>query len=172
MSSEERENLQGLFGSFMDPEEARKAAEEVMAADELLRRNPAPEPSEEVLLRIKAETAAQLARRKRVRVWRKYVSEALAVAAMLVVVAAVALTVFPDGGERTRIAPLLSTEDWEAESVVAADGNLAYISAEIEEIEEQFKTVVSPPREADTSASELYEMEMEVIAMANDFWKG
>ena len=96
MSSEDRDNLKELFGVFMGAEEAREAAEEVRAGDELLARYPAPEPSEEVLLRIKAETAAQLARRKRVRLWRKRVSEALGVAAMLVVVGAVALTVFPN----------------------------------------------------------------------------
>lgn len=169
MGSEDRDNLQELFGAFMGPEEARKAAEEVRAGEKMLRANPAPEPSGEVLLKIKARGAAELARRKRVRVWRKYVSEALAAAAVLLVVASVGLNLFESESPRR---PLLPTTDWNAEDIVSADRDLAYISTEIDQIEEQFRTVASPSEQADRSASELYEMEMELIAMANDFWKG
>ena len=172
MSSERHDNLRSLFETFMDAEQARQAAEDVRGADELFRRHPAPAPSREVLLRIKARGAVQLSERRRVRLWRRHVAEAVAAAALLVVVASVGLKFV--GNDTPRIGPeIWSKAIWETDSIVRDDANLAYISTEIEQIEEQFKTALSPSeQQAETPVSELYEMEMELIAMETDFWKG
>lgn len=171
MSSENRGDLKELFGAFMGPEEARKAAEDIKSADELLRRYPAPEPSGEVLLRIKARGTAELARRRRMHIWRTYAVTVAAVAAVLVVVGGVCLRLLDSESRPVRI-EYLSKAVWEADSIVEADSKLAYISAEIEQVQEQFRSILSPPKQEDTSVNELYEMEMELIAMENDFWKG
>ena len=171
MRSGNDDNLKGLFEAFMDSEQAQAAVEDVRAGDALLRRHPAPAPSVEVLLRIKARGAAELARRRRVRVWRKYGGEAIAAAAMLIILGGVGLQFFRNGTPPTEI-EYLSKAIWETDSIVREDADLAYISTEIEQLEQQFKMVVAPGDEADTSASELYEMEMELIAMETDFWKG
>jgi len=171
MSSRDHDDLKELFGAFMGPEEARKAADEVRAADEMLRANPAPEASREVLLKIKARGAAELAQRRRVRAWRKYAGEAIAAAAMLIILGGVGLKIFQNGPSSIRV-EYLSKAVWETNSIVSEDVTLAYISTEIEQLEQQFKTLVSPGEQTDTSTSELYDMEMELIAMETDFWKG
>ena len=167
MTGKDNDNLRELLGAFMSPEEARKASEDVRAADEVMMRHPAPEPSLEVLLRIKARGAAELARRRRVRVWRKYAVEVVAAAAVLAVVGSVGLKFF-----QSPSVTYLPRAIWEADSIVEADSNLAYISTEIDQIQEQFRAILSPPKQEDASVNELYEMEMELIAMETDFWKG
>jgi len=55
MSDEKLDNLRDLLETFMDPSKARQAAEEIREGERILRQNPAPEPSLELVLKIKAK---------------------------------------------------------------------------------------------------------------------
>jgi hypothetical protein len=62
MNGENMENLNELFGRFLDLEQAEKAVEDVASAEQILREHPAPEPNAELIADIKATITTTLAR--------------------------------------------------------------------------------------------------------------
>ncbi len=80
--------MRDLFARFVDSGQANEAADDIGRGDDLLRRWPAPEPSDELLTQIKGQMADRLVRSGRRHV-RWFASRAAGIAAALVIVASV-----------------------------------------------------------------------------------
>ena len=167
MSDDNYDNLKDLFETFVDPERAGKAAEDIRAADEMMRRHPAPEPSLETVLKIKAQGISQMRRRRQIHAWRKYAVELLAAAAVLAVVASVGLKLFQNGTPQISILPKVI---WDTYDVKKDDPALAYLGTELDQIEQQYQALQSP-EETTSTYDKVSELEMEISEIDSEFWK-
>jgi hypothetical protein len=158
----------------MDAEEAGRAAQDIVSGDELLRTNPAPQPDENVVAGIKTFVSAALAeRRHRIALHHRILSAA-AVAAAVVVVSAAALKFYESQpAERTtmRMAAAIPDRIWESSDIAADDADIAVLAAEISTIENELYGVELTDNGTNGSAS-ADDLEMELIGVSGDFWKG
>jgi hypothetical protein len=94
-----------------------------------------------------------------------------AAAAAIIVIAGVSTKFFINKVEpgRFQAASLISTAMWESDNVAADDADLAIFTAEIEQIREE---VMSLEADEEISESTVTELEMELIEISSDFWKG
>jgi len=173
MDDRNRENLTELFEKFFDAEQAKSCIEDIQEGERILREHPAPEPDDMLFANIKAEIAMRL-KARRAHLFRRRVYEAAAVAAAVVILAAVSVQLFDkDGSEPTGLvtASLIPTAIWESDDIVTDDTNLAVFAAEIEQIEDEVLTLQSGD---DTSEEDrtIAELEMELVEINSDFWKG
>ncbi|MHC4338081.1 MAG: hypothetical protein ACYSTG_09105 [Planctomycetota bacterium] len=173
MNERNEENLKDLFEKFVDAEEAEKAAEDIRKGEEILSAHPGPEPDGEVIAGIKAEVARELLGRK-TRVTKRVVYKVAAVAAAFLIVAAVSVKLFERGGEeqgKVVTASILPSAIWESEDLAADDVDLAILTAEIREIEED-ALALQLGENGGNGHIDLEELEIELMEISNDFWKG
>ncbi len=173
MENRKQENLGELFGKFFDAGQVESCLRDFQEAERIFADNPAPEPDDMLIANIKAEIAMRLGARKGELARRRIYSRAVAAAAV-VIVAGISATLFDRTGRepgRLTMASLISTAVWESDDVTADDENLAFFATEIEQIENE---VVALESGEDTSESDstIAELEMELIVISSDFWKG
>ena len=163
------ENLRELFERFVDAGQAKEAAEDIERGEQLLRRWPAPEPRAELLALIKAEMGARLAHRRSHRL-RWFASRAAGIAAAIVIAASVWTGVNRDAGPGVMGASLIPTAIWEGENIEVDDLRLASLNAEVEGIENEVRALQQD--ESRSSESAVDEVEMELLEIDGEFWKG
>jgi len=163
-----KENLNELFEQFFNKKDAKEAVEDIRAGEKILRENPAHEPCEELIAGIKSEIGSSLLQR-RARILRRIVYKA-AVAAALIIISTIAISLFEQdlGNVRAEIIP---REIWDSEDIMADDLNLAYFVTEIQQIEDDMLAIESGEY-GGISDYEVDNLEMELIAIDTDFWKG
>jgi len=173
MDGQDRENLKELLEKFFDAEQAASCIEDFQKAEQILREHPAPEPDDMLIANIKAEIAMRLPARRaqhlRRRVW-----EAAGVAAAIAVLALVSVrlsdqTRRPSGNGA--YASLIPAALWESTNIAADDADLAVFTTQIEQIRDEVLTLESG-RDAGDSDSAIADLEMELIQIGSDFWKG
>jgi hypothetical protein len=174
MNGYNKENPKELFEKFLNPEDATDIIDALDKAGKLLRQNPAPEPDKHIITNIKQQIEETLAARKRVRNFRNFTYK-VAVAAAFIIIAAIGSTVFKKGAEETTIrkyASIIPRAVWESEDITATDADLARLTAEMEQIEDEMLTLETGRNgnNAERAVSEL-EMEMELIAINIDLGK-
>ena len=173
MENQNRENLRELFEKFFDAEQAESCVEDIEKADQIFRDNPAPEPDDMLIANIKAEIAMRL-QAARVHRFRRIIYEVIGAAAAILIVAAVSLQLFEKDPPRTGevvYASLIPTAIWESDDIAADDEDLAVYTAQIEQIEDEVLTLQSGDNTG-SSDSTIIELEMELIEINGDFWKG
>ena len=172
MNERNEENLKDLFEKFVDAGQAEKAAEDIRKGEEILSAHPGPEPDGEVIAGIKAEVARELSRRK-TRVTKRVVYKAASVAAAFIILASVSVKIFEKGGEQGKVvrASILPSAIWESEDLAADDVDLAILTAEIREIEED-ALALQLGENGGNGHIDLEELEIELMEISNDFWKG
>jgi len=163
------EDLRELFERFVDAGQAKEAAEDIERGEQLLRRWPAPEPRAELLALIKAEMGTRLAHRRSHRL-RLFASRAAGIAAAIVIAASVWTGVNRDAGPRAIVASLIPTAIWEGENIVLDDLGLASLSAEVDGIENEVRALQE--NGSRSSESTVDEVEMELLEIDGEFWKG
>ena len=170
MNSQNEENLKELFERFADAEQAEKCVEDVQKAEQILREYPAPEPDDMLIANIKAEIAMRLPARRE-HVFRRMVYKAAAVAAAVVILAAVSQRLFEKDVVTPQRASLIPTAIWESDDIATDDEDLAIFTAEAEQIEDEVMALQfgEDRSNGERAASEL---EMELIEIESDFWKG
>jgi hypothetical protein len=169
MDLRNRENLRELFERFVDAGQAKEAAEDIERGEQMLRRWPAPEPREELLALIKAQMGARLAHRRSRRL-RWFASRAAGTAAAIVIAASVWTGVNRDGGPTVMVASLIPTAIWEGENIEVDDLRLASLNADVEGIENEVRALQQD--ESRSSESAVDEVEMELLEIEGEFWKG
>ncbi|KPK41940.1 MAG: hypothetical protein AMJ65_08445 [Phycisphaerae bacterium SG8_4] len=172
MEDRNRENLGELFGKFFDAEQVDSCLKDLQEAERIFRDNPAPEPDDMLIANIKAEIAMRLPAR-RVQLARQRTYKRVAVAAAIVVIAGLVVTILNDGKPapgRLEVASLIPTAIWESNDIEADDENLAALAAEIEQIENEVMTLESG-RDTGDSDRTIEELEIELIVVSSDFWK-
>jgi len=164
-----RENLTELLKRFMDDSAARAAQADIEEAERVLEAHPAPAPSPETLLTVRSlMVAAATRRRRRIHVFRAAVAAAAAVV-LTVLAARYGDTSIDQPG--VNIASIIPAAVWESRDIVADDLDLVYFTSQIRQIETQMRDIETEdvaPRNSDV----LDDLEVELIAIETEFWKG
>jgi len=173
INDKNQENLKELFEKFLDAEQAGSCAEDVQKAEEILREHPAPEPDGMLIANIKAEIAMRLPAR-RTDSFKQLAYRVAYVAAAVIFLTAIGLRLFDkEGGESNGVqyASIIPTAVWESGDISAADANLAIFTVEIEQIEDEMLDLQLGEDDGNGYES-VTELEMELIQINSDFWKG
>jgi hypothetical protein len=173
MEHRNQENLRELFGKFFDAEQAQRCFEDIQKAEQILREHPAPEPDDMLIANIKAEIAMRLSASRAHR-FRRIIYEAAGIAAAILIVAAVSLQLFEKDAHRPGevvYASLIPTAVWESDNITADDDDLAVFTTQIDQIEDEVTTLQSS-EDTGNGDSSIAELEMELIEINSDFWKG
>jgi len=138
MNGQNEENLKKLFEKFYTAEQAQRAVEDVQKAEQLLRKHPVPEPDDMLIANIKAEIAMRLPLR-RADVFRRMAYKVAAVAAAVIIVTAISVSLFEKGdrSEKVVYASIIPTAIWESDDIATDDVDLAILTAEMEQIEDE-----------------------------------
>jgi hypothetical protein len=160
MNHQNEENLKDLFEKFTGPQEAEQAAEDIRRGEKILRQHPTPEPDKELLAEIKTQVRSALHSTKTATVPR-LARRIAAVAAVLLIGALITISLFDQ--EPTPIPP--------GAIIWTDDPKLAAFSAEIEQIESDL-LALQLGEKGTNGHLELTELEMELIEIDGDFWKG
>ncbi len=172
MNSSDRENLNELLAKFMDSEAAGRAAEDIKRGDELLRAHPAPQPDQDMIAGVKEMMSAVVKRRHRITLQRRILAVAAA-AAVIVVISVAALNYFdrqPAGQTPVQYASVIPDRIWESSDITTDDADIAVLAAEISTIENELHGVELSDN--DVSSMSVDDLEMELIGIGGDFWKG
>jgi len=159
------ENLRELIEKFFDPEQAQMYLDDIEKGEQILHNHPAPEPDETLIANIKAEIALNVLPRKATLV--KRIAYAVsATAAAVIIIAAINMSLFEktievEPGQGIQVASVFPWESYDIEA----------LHTEVEQIEDEL-TDLESGRENLNSNNDISEMEMELIVIAGDFWKG
>lgn len=172
MNSQNDENLKELFEKFMSAEQAESGVEDIQKAEQILRDHPAPEPDSMLIANIKAEIAMRLPA-KRTNTYTKIAYRAAYAAAAIMIITAISLSLFdnvPSETGRVQYASIIPTAIWESDDITTDDADLAIFTIEIEQIEDELRSL-QLGEDISNGDSSLSELEMELVAINNDFWK-
>ena len=173
MEDRNHENLRELFEKFFDAEQAKSCVEDIQKAERIFREHPAPEPDDMLIANIKAEIAIRLSASRAHR-FKRIIYEVLGAAAVILFVAAVSLQLFEKDTTRPGevvYASLIPPKIWDSDNITADDEDLAVFTAQIEQIEDEV-TALQSGVDTGNGDSTLAELEMELIEINSDFWKG
>ena len=173
MDDRNQENLRELFEKFFDAEQAENCVEDIQKAEQIFREHPAPEPDDMLIANIKAEIAMRL-QAARAHRFRRIIYEVVGAAAVILFVAAVSLQLFEKDASRpgeVTYASLIPTAIWESNDIATDDEDLAVFTTQIEQIEDEVLALQSG-EDTGNGDSALAELEMELIEINSDFWKG
>jgi len=175
MSYENRENLKDLFAEFFSADKAQKAVEDIRIGEKILGDNTAPAPEKTVIADVKVRIDTVLLR-KRADLFKHRLRQVAAVAALFIVVGAVSIIM--TFTEHTATKPLqtagiavISEVIWESNDVVEDDSDLANLTADIEQVEDELLTV-QLDQAGNNETDSLMELETELTEIDNTFWKG
>jgi hypothetical protein len=169
----EKENLRELLTSFMDIKSADKAAADIEGGDKLLRNWPAPQPDEKLLTEVKQKMIIAAGQHRSVtRHHRIFI--AASAAAAVIILSVIALKVFenrPVGQPDKIYAATIPDAVWEGGSIITDDPDIAVLSNEIDNIADEISAVLLSDKNG-SSDSAVYDVEMQIVEMSADFWKG
>ncbi len=171
MNSQNDENLKELFERFLSTEQAQSGVEDIQKGEQILREHPAPEPDNMLIANIKAEIAMRLPA-KRTNVFTKIAFRSAYAAAAILIISAISLSLFDRNMEPVarQYGSIIPTSIWESDDITTDDADLAIYTIEIEQIEDELRSLQSGEDIGDSDSS-LSELEMELVAINNDFWK-
>ena len=173
MNDRNDENLKELFEKFLSAEQAKQALEDVRKVEQILREHPSPQPDGKLIADIKAETASALLRRK-ASAFKQIAYKAAAVAAVFIILAVIGVKLFEKGDgehERTLYASIIPKTIWESDDIADDDADLATLIAEIEQIEGEALALQLDENDSNGNIA-VTELEMELIEINSNFWKG
>jgi hypothetical protein len=173
MNGQNQENFKELFEQFLAPEQAAIAVEDMLKAEQILRENPAPEPDELLIADIKWQIEEALAARKPAWNFRS-IAYRVAVAAAIIVVAAIGtrfLLKGPEDAGKTVYASIIPRAIWDTDDITTADAELATLTAEIQQVEDEVLTLELGERHGNGERA-VAELEMQLIAINSNFWEG
>jgi len=172
MNGRDEKNLKKLFERFLDTEQAERCVEDVQKAEQILSEYPAPEPDDLLIANIKAEIAMHLLHRKADASKRMLYKAVIAAAAAVIILAAVSLRLFEKGAGSGRVvtASIIPSAIWESDNIASDDMELAFFTAEIEQIDDEVMTLQLGENEGNGSRA-VSELEMELDEVEGYFWK-
>jgi len=165
MNSRYDENLEALFGRFLDGKQAKEAAEDIGKGEQILRGYPAPVPDDVLLADIKGKIAKALSKKKD-NTFKWAVYRVTAVAAAFIILATISIKLF----EKSPIASITPLAIWESVDGAAEDAEWAVFTARTEQIENDTLSLKSCENGAQDK--EVTELESDLTEMDSDFWKG
>ena len=173
MNGRNEENVKELFERFLNSKEAKQAVEDIRKAEEILSEHSAPGPDDELIADIKAEIAKAVLHRK-TDAFRRIAYKAAVVAAAVIILTAIGIKLFEKGGgesERVVAVSRIPAAIWESERLADDDADLAILTAEVEQIESDV-LAVQLGENGGNGYEAVTELELELIEINSDFWKG
>jgi hypothetical protein len=173
MEDRSHENLRELFEKFFDAEQAERSVEDIQKAEQIFRENPAPGPNDMLIANIKAEIAVRL-QASRAHRFRRIVYEIVSAAAVILFVTMIGLQLFQKPTTESGTidyASIIPTKIWESSDIAVDDEELAVFTTQIEQMEDEVATLQSDD-DTGNGDSKLTELEMELVEINSDFWKG
>lgn len=173
MNDRDRENPGELLERFFDREEAGIFLENVRETEVIFREYASPEPGDLLIANIKAEIAMRLPV-VRARLVRHRLYKRIAAAAAVIIIASISTMLLNDNSTQPRgrvPASLIPTSIWESNDIAADDERLAVFSAELDQIENEVQALESNEHTGERDRT-IEELEMELILVTSDFWKG
>ena len=173
MNGQNEENLKDLFEKFLDSEQTEQTVEDVRKGEQILREYPAPEPDNALVADIKAKITVSL-RRKKTIAFKRVVYKAASIAAAFIILTTISVKLFEKGGgepEKLITASIVSDMIWESDNIASDDVDLATLFAEVEQIERDLLAVQLGENNGNGNRK-LVELELELIEINSDFWKG
>jgi len=166
MSNKNEENLKGLFEKFSDPAEAEKMTEDIRRGEEILRRHPAPQPADTLIVDIKAKVSQAALRQRKINLYRKLAYRMVAAAAVIIVLVSITTKlVEKNKPEKSVTASAGSKMIWD-------DTDLTTLTTEIEQAEEDILALNTDQNGNGYKETELTELEINVTEISSNFWKG
>jgi len=173
MEDRNQENLRELCERFFDAEQAGRRVEDIQKAEQIFRENPAPKPDDMLIANIKAKIAMTLQASRAHRI-RRIAYEVVSAAAVILFVAMIGLQLFQKPTNepgKVDYASIIPTKIWESNDIAVDDEELAVLTTQIEQIENEV-AVLQSDEDTGNSDSTLTELEMELVEINSDFWKG
>ena len=168
--TERNENFDELLSDFFDREQARETQEDITAGDEILESFAAPTPSSATLEQIKKQVRVKLAaKQRRVLIGRGI--QWAAVAAMIVILG-LAASMFVDYQKPKSGEIMVAQADQKVwKDLDEQDNELVMLVEEIDDIEKSLESI-RLGEHGNGNGLGIMELEMELITVNNDFWKG
>lgn len=173
MNSRNDENIKELFERFMTTEQAENSLEDIQKTEQILHEHPAPEPDDMLIANIKAEIAMRLSAQK-TSIFRKTAYRIACTAAAILIISAISIKLFDNNEHektKTYIGSIIPTRIWESDDITTDDADLANYTIEIQQLEDELLALQSGEDPGSNSYSSVSELEMELVAINNDFWK-
>jgi hypothetical protein len=171
MNSRDNEDLKELFAKFLSDEQAECSVEDIQKGEQILREHPAPEPDSMLLANIKAEIAMRLPSRRASR-FSNTVYRIACAAATIMIISAIGLRLFDKTPAPNNIqyGSIIPAKLWDSPDITTDDAELADYAVKIEQLEQELHALQSGESTVNGDSS-LTELEMELVAINNDFWK-
>lgn len=165
MNNRNDENLKELLDRFFNHEQSQMYLDDIEKGEQILRENPAPEPDDMLIANIKAQIALGALPRK-TSIIKRIEYKVAAVAAALVIITAISTSWFEKSVDVEPMPgiQIASVFPWESSDIDA-------LQKEVEQIEDELINLDSGGEKLDNN-NDVTEMEMELILIAGDFWKG
>jgi hypothetical protein len=165
------ENLKELLNKFFSEAEAARAEEDILRGEQIIADNPAPQPDARVISDIKARVRSELARREKRGVF-TYLRATMTAAAAVLIIGVILFMIHP---AEERSLPTVAEGTipqgiWESEDLMDDDVDLAMLAANIDAVEEEVLALRFD--EQGDKMINLDEVEIEVLEISEDFWKG
>jgi hypothetical protein len=173
MNNETEENLRDLFEKFLNSEQAEQAVEDIQKGEQILRESAVPKPDGELITNIKAEIAVSLLHKKE-NAFRRTVYKTMAVAAGFIILAIISVKLFETKivqPERPVSSSIIPKAVWESECLADDSAASATLVAEVEQIESDLLAMRLGENGSNDNEA-ITELEMELIEINSDFWKG
>ncbi len=171
MNKQGIENLKDLFEEFLDGKEAEQAAEDIRKGEQILHNHPCPEPDEQLVSDIKMRVTAALRRRNTLK---RVFYQATAVAAAVIILAAIGISLLDKDGSKPEIITTVSTAAgaiWDSDDIIADNTEVTILSDEIEQVDEEM-LALGLGENGGNGHLDLAELEVELMEINGDFWKG
>ncbi|MHC4264693.1 MAG: hypothetical protein ACYSUK_02035 [Planctomycetota bacterium] len=168
----EKEEIKKLLERFMEAKKASEATEDIWYGEQFLGEHPGPEPDEELIRNVKAAIRLRLGQEQRKMSRFQIVLKAASVAAVLAILSfAGTLLLNQTTPDPIQVAtPSIAEVLWESDDIYAGDNKLTALDTEIQQIQGELRTLERGGTERN-GASELYDIETELIVFAGDFWE-
>jgi hypothetical protein len=164
------ENLRHLFESFYDSDKAGQAAEDVFEGERILRENPAPRPSEGLKAQIKTRVGLTLMRSRKVSSYR-FVYQMAAAAAVIIIVFAVTIKTTDNEQMPLQRLSFIPAAVWDSNNITRDDADLLVLTAKIDQAEQELAGA-QLTQYIFNGTDPTDELEMELINIDTEFWKG
>jgi hypothetical protein len=168
----EKEEIKKLLEQFMEAKKAGESAEDIFHGERILGENPGPKPDEELIRNVKAAIRMRLGEEQTKANRFQIVLKAASIAAVLAFLSLIGTLILnqttPEQIQVT--SPSATKALWESDDIYAGDNRLTVLDTEIQQIRSELRTLEHGETGSD-GASELYDIETELIVFASDFWE-
>jgi len=159
-------NLKQLFEKFFNAEQAGQMEQDLHKGEQLLRKYPAPEPDKGLIAQIKSKIAKVVLAR-RINIPSRTMYKSVLVAAVFIILAAVTAKLFQSANTnpgKLNTASIVPESIWD-------DNALSVLRADVEQVESDLLELQLGENDG-RDQPDVSEMEIKLVEINNDFWKG